>query len=286
MVLMGFRGALVWVDGELMREEEYSISPFAPGLAVGLGCFETFLVCAGEPVLWERHLERLWLGCERLSLAGINGSDGDWLRSGLMSLLNSSGLIDEPRVRGRLTVLATDFEGGVSVLMTVVAAPPPMDSMEAMVSDYRRNAVSSMVGHKVTSYAENTLALREARAAGFDEAILLANDGNVSEGTTSNVFVVRGGLLLTPELGSGCLPGVMRGVVLDLAVADGIEVAEVKLADHALFTADELFLTNSLIEICPLVKVDSRIFSVGPLTRRLQKLWRARLSLPRGQESG
>jgi branched-chain amino acid aminotransferase len=102
----------------------------------------------------------------------------------------------------------------------------------------------------------------------------------ISEGSISNIFVVKGGVVSTPPLDAGLLAGITRGFVLELGPAAGVEMREATLYDQDLFGADEAFLTSSTQEIVPIVQVDDRVIGdgrPGPVTRRLQAAYRARL---------
>jgi branched-chain amino acid aminotransferase len=124
---------------------------------------------------------------------------------------------------------------------------------------------------------DNLLAREEARRSGAGEALLLNTRGFIAEGAASNVFLVRDGTLLTPGVEAGALPGITRQAVLELAGEDGIAVEEADVALPDLFGAGEAFLTNSVMEVMPLVSVDGRPVGTGrpgPLTERLARRYR------------
>jgi branched-chain amino acid aminotransferase len=125
---------------------------------------------------------------------------------------------------------------------------------------------------KTISLVESVMAHTEARASGASEAILLNRKGDVCEATTANVFVVRGGRVETPSLGSGCLAGITRDRVLALCSDLGLGGGETEIPAAALLDADELFLTSSTREVQPLVELDERLVGngePGEVTRRL-----------------
>jgi len=151
------------------------------------------------------------------------------------------------------------------------------NGFKVVVSSLRQNSQSHLSGLKSANYLLNLLAKMEAEAAGLHEALLLNDRGFIAEGSISNVFFVASCCLVTPTLESGILPGITRGVVMELVGTLGIPVieGEVRLEDLGRF--DEAFLTNSVMEIMPLVEVkDSAGKSItigsgkpGELTRRL-----------------
>ena len=118
-------------------------------------------------------------------------------------------------------------------------------------------------GMKTLSYTDSVLALAEARATGADEALMLDTAGHLSEATASNLFLVARGLLLTPPLSCGALPGITRATVMEIADASGLEVEERTLLPDDLYQADEAFLTSSLRGIMPLAVVEGRRIGTG-----------------------
>jgi branched-chain amino acid aminotransferase len=138
---------------------------------------------------------------------------------------------------------------------------------------------------KTGAHLDHVLAVAEARAAGAHEALLVDGRGNVTEGASSNVFVVQGGTLRTPPLGAGILEGVTRGLVLRLARAAGLPVEEAPLDPSALLAADEVFITSTVREIVPVVRVGDRAIGAGapgPVTHRLHRAFRAHAGGPVG----
>jgi branched-chain amino acid aminotransferase len=138
---------------------------------------------------------------------------------------------------------------------------------------------------KTGARVAHVLAVKEARAAGAHEALLLDDAGLVTEGSSSNVFAVAGGVVRTPPLAAGILEGVTRGAVLRLARAHGVPVEEIPLRPEALEEADEVFLTSTLREILPVVRVGTRPVGVGrpgPVTERLHRAFRRLAGGPAG----
>ena len=157
------------------------------------------------------------------------------------------------------------------VWMTAFPALVPPESLTACFSPWPRNEFSPLAGLKCASYSENLIALDQARRKGFDETIFLNTAGHLCEAATANLFLVKDGVLFTPSLASGCLPGITREVVIELAGEEGIpcEVGALTLAD--LQAADEVFLTSSTIGAVPLSRLGDRVLDPGPVTRRLRE---------------
>ena len=167
--------------------------------------------------------------------------------------------------------------------MLVVAEPPPPDPEPArlVVSRWRVDERSPLCAAKTANYLPSLLARSEARAAGYDEALMRCSTGDVSEAATSNVFAVFGERLVTPPLEAGPLPGVTRATLLTLAQDAGIEAVEQPLPLETLAAADELLLTNSAAGVWPVAQLDGpslrwRPSSVpGPVTTALDAGYRA-----------
>lgn len=144
------------------------------------------------------------------------------------------------------------------------------------VSSFARPAVNSALprGKLVGQYVNSTLAKQEAKLAGYDEALLLDSNGNVSEGSGENLFIVERGKLVTPPLSAAILPGITRDTVMILAREEGIDVEEKSLTRDAVYLADEVFLTGTAAEVTPVREVDGRVVgsgAAGEMTKLLQK---------------
>jgi branched-chain amino acid aminotransferase len=134
-------------------------------------------------------------------------------------------------------------------------------------------------------YTNSVLAKREAKLGGYDEAIMLDSNGYVSEGTGENLFIVKRGVLHTPDLSSSILEGITRGTIIELAREMGLTVNECRITRDQLWLADEVFLTGTAAEITPVREIDNRAIgegTVGPITRRLQERF---FDIVRGNDS-
>lgn len=267
----------IWRGGRTV--EPPAISPRDRGLTLGFGVFETVRLYRGRPFRLERHLERLREGAGVLGI-GVPPALEEWLDE-------SIGRVGDLDARLRITLTGGEGEGrersvGPAVVVDISPwAPEPgwyQDGITAGAISAPQAAQRLTAGAKTTSRAETVVAAREAREAGFHEGLWRDEEGRWVEGTASNLFVVDGGTVQTPPLRSGCLAGVTREAVLEVAEAEGIAVVadrplEVGVFDHA----DEAFISSSLRELLPVVKVNGAEIGggrPGPVWRRLWKGYR------------
>lgn len=255
----------IWLDGELLPADEARISVLDRGLLVGEGAFETLVAAGGRARAITRHLARL-----RRSVAAL-GLHLPWPDDALRAAVD--GVVEGVDVaRVRITVTGGPAPLGPTrpdparPTVTVIAGPftSATQPERVGVSPWPINERSPLAGVKTTSRAELTLALAAAQGRGFGEALLGNTAGQLVEGTGSNVFVAIDGRLLTPELASGCLPGVTRALVMEV-----VDVDERALSIDVLATADEVFLTSSTRAVQPVIQVEGReLGRPGPLTAR------------------
>jgi branched-chain amino acid aminotransferase len=240
------------------------VSVFDHGLLVGDGVFESLRVYGGHPFAWRRHLDRLEASAAAMDLGVPNRAV---VREAAEAVLAADGL-SEARVRITVT-------GGIAPLGSARGEAPPTVVVAATavaVVPWSRNERAATAGVKTTSYADNVRALAFARARGASEAIFANTRDHLCEATGSNIFLVEAGVVHTPELASGCLPGVTRALVLELCRELAIEAREATIAMPALGAADEAFLTSSTREVQGIASiVGGRTFvpAPGPVTARL-----------------
>jgi branched-chain amino acid aminotransferase len=267
----------VWVDGALSEEGEVRISPFDHGLLTGDGIFETLRVYGGQPFAWTRHLERLSRSAAGM---GLHLPGGDDLREAGASVVEANGL-SEARLRITVTggpaPLGSDRGDAIpTVVVAASALAPWAESVPVATVPWPRNERGALTGLKTISYGENVRALAHAAELGAGEAIFANTRGELCEGTGTNVFVVAGGRLLTPPAAAGCLLGVTRALVLELAADLGLDAGEPDLPLTALATADEAFLTSSTREVQAISAVDGAPLPAapGPVTTQLAEAFK------------
>jgi branched-chain amino acid aminotransferase len=265
----------VWMNGELLPDDEARISVFDHGLVVGDGVFETIKVARGTPFALTRHLSRLAVSAAGL---GLPEPDLDQIRAGALAVIAAAP--DLPLARLRITLT-----GGIGPLGSERAASPPTvivalagqgpaaESVDVVTVPWARNEHSAVAGLKTTSYAENVRALAYAATRGGAEAIFANTAGNLCEGTGTNVFLVLGGRLLTPPLAAGCLAGVTRALVLEWAGADEQDVPATALGE-----AEEAFLTGTSRDVQPIRAVNGSVLAAvpGPVSRKAAEVFAMR----------
>lgn len=255
---------MVWLDGEWKEEGEALVSCADSAFLRGEGVFETILGVGGRPFEWARHWARLQAGAQLFGLELPSCEEGQEVAG---ELLQRNGLVSRAE-RVRLRVTRTPEH----LLFSAVAEVIPAEPERVRSGPFVRNERSALAGVKAISYGENSLALRWAKARGATEVLLANTRGEWCEGSWSNLFVVVEGEILTPPLASGCLPGVTRATVIELARSEGFAVREVEQGHSELAKAEEIFLTSSLRGVRPVAVLDDRPLSVGAITGRLAEL--------------
>jgi branched-chain amino acid aminotransferase len=266
----------VWLDGRPLAAADAHIDIADRGFLLADGLFETMLAREGAIEHLDAHLARLAEG------AGVLGIpipfDARVLGQACADVLAANGLDRLPRASLRLTLTRGPGPRGVlppkspmpTVLITAVEASPPPASLAVITAKtVRRDARSPLSRVKSLAYTGNILARIEAEVAGADEALMLNTDGNLAEATGANVFLVEDGAIITPPIPDGPLPGIVRATVIDRAMALGISVREVSVPGDRLRFVTEMFLTSSLIGICPVTELDGRPLEIGDVTKRL-----------------
>ena len=276
---------IIYLNGDLIPRSQAKLSPFDHGFLYGYGLFETMRAYNSSIFRLDRHLARLHHAAETLSIASkLPAFD---LEKACYDVLKANNLAE---ARLRLTISAGEGDitpnpdtcSGITVFIVARRLVPPLpESYErgytAILSSYRRNSQSPLSRLKSTCYLENILARQEARAAGTEEALLLNEHGFVAEGSTTNIFVASGEMLVTPSTESGALSGITREAVLELAQAMGIMLVVKQVELGELLKADEAFLTNSILEIIPLTRLDGKPIGSGKpgaLTQRLMSAYK------------
>lgn len=286
--------ALCWMNGQLQPAATATVSVFDHGLLYGDGVFEGIRFYRRRPFRLADHLQRLELSARAIALplpysrqvlstavaeiiAAYPSPDG-YLRMVATRGVGSLGL--DPRSCRRPTLFI--IADGLNLLDEVRRR-----GARVMIAATRRLAADGLDPRiKSLNYLNPILARMEANQAGADEAILLNGAGRVAEGTADNIFVVHQGKLLTPPASEGALAGVTRAVVIELAIAAGIPVAEMPLTLYDLYGADECFLTGTAAELVPVAELGGRAVgaSPGPLFLELERRFRALIEFESSDE--
>jgi branched-chain amino acid aminotransferase len=277
----------IYIDGTLHPREAANISVFDHGLLYGDGVFEGIRIYNRRIFRLDAHLDRLYASARALALAVP--LDGHAMAEAIRTTVRANRRDD-----GYIRVLVTRGVGELGIDPLTC----PRSSVIIIVTDVRVypreryargvkviTSATRQVSHeavdprvKSLNYLKNVLAKIDAQRLGADEAVLLNGEGFIAECSADNIFVVRGGTLLTPSPLDGALEGITRGVVLQLAAEAGVPTREARLARYDLYNADECFVTGTGAEIMPVVEADGRTLGTGapgPLTGRLSEAFHA-----------
>lgn len=242
------------------------------------GVFETFRWKDSPPVYLEKHINRMKLGSEFLSIP-FPGDES--IEKSAQDAINRSRLTDAYvkiclLSSGSMKFYERADEG--HVLVVVRGYESPKEHMRAHVVSFRHTSSSPLLRVKSLNYLKNVLARREASETGYDEAIFLNERGEVTEGSATNIFWVKEGVLHTPAVDCGLLPGITREALISLAPGLGLKVEEGKFNLGEVLSSDCAFLTNALIGITALTDVDKAgIQSDGELFTKLRHALFSRL---------
>ena len=284
----------VVINGQIVPYDQARIAPFDSGFLHGIGLFETMRGTGGGVPLLEQHLGRLHTSCRELDLTVE--LDSAAIAAQIAELLEANDLTD---ARVRLTVshgdmMAADAQQPDPPRTVLISAAPFSPYPETLyekgmtveVSGYYQNPMSPLCGHKTTSYMDRMFALRCAQKAGAGEALWFsASEKWLAEGCISNVFLVnKAGEVVTPPLRVPekpelrlVLPGITRQRVLEIAAAEGITIVEKPLRIEDVLLASEIFITNSIMGIMPVVRVERHAVGTekpGEKTRQLRAILR------------
>jgi branched-chain amino acid aminotransferase len=289
----------VWINGQFADESTASISLRDTGLLHAAGVFTTMRSHGGTVFRLDDHLKRLRNSCEALFIP-LQYKD-DALRDAATQLLQRNGLGD---ARLRLTVTrgaaTADALVGTSLSLTAFLTAAPLEPYPAefyakgltviLLDEQKLNPYDLQAGHKTLNYFSRLAALREANRRGAGEALWFNVHNYLQSGSISNVFLVKAGVLITPPTKvemrdetvaastaypkSAVLPGITRAAVIELAKAAGIEVRLQSIDVSQLLDADEIFLTNSIMQVMPVCRIERKAIGddkPGPVTTRLAK---------------
>jgi branched-chain amino acid aminotransferase len=271
---------LVYINGEIVSRDKAQILVSDRGLLYGYGLFETMRSYKGHVFCLDRHIARL---VNSAGVLGIRESlESEKLEMGVSRTLKANGF-DDARIRLTVTAgeggrsIAAPVSGKVTIIITVEDLIVPSTEvyskgLRTSIVSVRRNAQSPICHLKALGYLENLLAHAEAIDNGSDEAILLNGDGFVAECSASNIFVVDAGKIITPPIEAGILPGITRGVVIELAAQLGIKLTQEAVSVEMLLNAEEVFITNSVIEIMPIYLVDGGMVGAGARGKVTERL--------------
>lgn len=265
----------LYLNGKFLPEEEAKISVFSGGVLYGQGLFETMRADKGRVFRLEEHLTRLKKGAEVLGLKAPKDLENS--KQIIQQLVKLNHL---PDAYLRLMLIPDEKQGASLVFFCrdINLYRKRKKSWSCViVQKVRQNEFSPLSKLKTLNYLPLLLARKEAESKGADEGILLNTKGEICEGSRTNIFIItEDGELNTPPIESGCLPGITRKAVIESVKKISLRVREKSLRVEDLKKADEVFLTNSLIGVMPVTKIDNRIVGKGkpdPLTLKIKQAY-------------
>ncbi|MFG0266368.1 MAG: branched-chain-amino-acid transaminase [Rhodopirellula sp. JB055] len=276
----------IYINGEYFSREDAKISVYDHGLLYGDGVFEGMRIYSGKVFALEDHMTRLYESARAIMLDIP-------IEIGALTTAVNETVAKNNLTEGYIRLVVT--RGGnqlglnpfscedpqVIIIADTISLYPEKFYTEGLdlitASTIRNHPAALSPRVKSLNYLNNIMAKIEAIRAGCIEAVMLNTKGEVAECTGDNIFIVRGGRLITPPIDAGILEGITRNTVIDLARENGIEVAEEAMTRHDIFVADECFLTGSAAEVIPAVKLDGRVIGdgkPGPMTQKLNAAFR------------
>jgi len=273
----------VFLNGKIVPSKEALVSVFDHGFLYGDGIYETMRVYDRVIFMLDEHLQRLRRSA---SLIGLTiPIDADGLKIAVYETLIANALLN---AYVRLTISRGQGELGldpdlcpqptVAIIAQELREYPKAyyeNGISLIISNTRRNlkeAVNPQI--KSLNFLNNILAKIEAKKQGAYEAVMLNARGKITEGTICNLFFYKDGTVCTPSLACGILDGITRGIVIELAKREGLNVKEGAFTRADLYSAEEVFVTNTTMEVMPVSKVDSQKYAVGKISRLLRTFYR------------
>ena len=276
----------IFLGGEFVRKEDAVVSVFDHGFLYGDGVFEGIRVYSGNVFRLDAHLKRLYESAQSIMLK-IPYSKEEMTQLIVETIRKNqleSAYIRVVVSRGKGN-LGLDPSSCSSPNVIIIAEELSMYPKEfydrgikiASVASRRNRPDVLSPQVKSLNYLNNILVKLEANQAGVQEALMLNDQGYVTEGSADNIFIVKNGVVFTPPVYLGALEGITRNAIIDVARAKGFEVREAPFTRHDVYVADEVFLTGTAVEVIAVVEVDSRQIQdgkPGPVTNQLLEEFR------------
>ncbi len=273
----------VYLNDRIVQAKQARISVFDRGFLYGDGVFETVRVHDGRPVWLDRHLARLADACTQI---GLSLPDKPW--PAIFQKVIDKNRVDHAAIRLTLSRGVRDTEADPTVVLFHRPLPHVTPSQRrkgirlTLTTIRRLSPRSHPTQAKTLNYLNSLLAKQEAAERGAFDGLMVTTDGYVAECSMNNVFFIKDRTLYTPSLACGVLPGITRGVVLDMAPSLGLQTREGRYRPAFLYKADECFLTGSGVGILPVQAIDGHSFPrqtsrsrVAVLQTRYDRLLRA-----------
>jgi branched-chain amino acid aminotransferase len=269
----------VFHNDALLPIEKVRLSPGQAGFLCGWGIFTTLRISRGEAFAYERHWRRLEkdAALTRLPMPYTAAK----VRVHLHEVIRANQ-ITEGCARIYLVYNTVGFwqshekHPQVDLIIYSAGLPEHRETVRLALREQGRHATSPMAGVKSISWLTNVWAVSEAVKEGFDEVVMLNERGEVAECTSANIFAVKGEKILTPPLNSGCLEGVTRGILMEIAPEAGVSVVEQALRPEDLYSANEAFISSTNRNLISVSEIaGNKIPAPGPVCERLNDLFDA-----------
>jgi branched-chain amino acid aminotransferase len=268
----------IFHNESLLPLEKVRLSPGQAGLICGWGIFTTIRISRGEAFAYERHWRRLEKDAALIRLPMPHTSAK--VRISLQEVIRANQVTDGCAriylVYNQIGFWQSD-EKNPEVDLIIYSAPLPQyrEPVRLGLREQGRHAASPLAGVKSTSWLQNVWAVAEAQKEGFDEVVLLNERGEVAECTAANIFAVKNGKVFTPPLNSGCLEGVTRGILFEIAPEAGVAVIEQALHPEDLYSADEVFISSTNRNLIGVGEIAGHKIATapGPVTHQLNDLF-------------
>lgn len=258
----------VFLNNQFVREDWAQISWNDRGFLLGDGLFETVLATDGNILFLKPHYQRLYAAAKALKIPMPLGEEQ--LESIIRELLKRNDLRQGDAVI-RITLSRGNGERGIlppqkpkpTILISCQFYHRQIKAHKLIYASVPRYADNYLSSLKSTNYLENIMARIEAQEQGADDAVILNTDGNIIETTAANLFFVANDTLYTPPIQDGALPGIMRAVVINLCEQNQITVQQTSINPEFIAECSEIFMTNSLMLIQPIARLDAHEFTVN-----------------------
>lgn len=268
----------VFHNESLVPVEKVRLSPGQAGLLCGWGIFTTLRIAKGEAFAYERHWRRLEKDAAAIRLPMPYTAAK--VRVHLHEVIRANNAT-EGSARVYLVYNQVGFwqsnETQPQVDLIIYTAPLPeyREPVRLGLREHGRHAASPLAGVKSISWLPNVWAVAEAQKEGFDEVVLLNERSEIAECTAANIFAVRNGKVYTPPLSSGCLEGVTRGILFEIAPEAGVAVVEQALRPEDLYSAEEVFISSTNRNLIGVGEIAGHKIATapGPITRQLDQVF-------------
>ena len=268
----------VFHNEQLLPVEKVRLSPGQAGLISGWGLFTTLRIARGEAFAYERHWRRLEKDAATIRLPMPYTAAK--VRVNLHEVIRAND-VTQGCARIYLVYNSYGFWHSdeqmpqVDLIVYTASLPQYREPVRLGLREQGRHAASPLSGVKSISWLQNVWAVAEAQKEGFDEVVLLNERGEVAECTAANIFVVKNGKILTPPLNSGCLEGVTRGILFEIAPEAGVSIVEQTLRPEDLYSADEVFISSTNRNLISVGEIAGHAIPIGPVAKRLDDLFEA-----------